>query len=116
MTGSLALHAALVSPAASGAGAPAGVEAAAQLAAQCRGMAALGTLGSLAVLCPDALTARLPHQMAPFLHSRILPLLRRSAASPCTATEWRRLRWPAGARWRLQQSSRLLGACCSGTS
>ncbi len=50
MTGSLALHAALVSPAASGAGAPAGVEAAAQLAAQCRGMAALGTLGSLAVL------------------------------------------------------------------
>ncbi|KAL4424429.1 hypothetical protein ABPG77_006367 [Micractinium sp. CCAP 211/92] len=79
MTGSLALHAALVSPAASGAGAPAGAEAAAQLAAQCRGMAALGTLGSLAVLCPDALTARLPHQMAPFLHSRILPLLRRSA-------------------------------------
>lgn len=79
MTGSLALHAALVSPAGSGAGAPAGVDAAAQLAVLCRSMAALGTLGSLAALCPDALAARLPHQMAPFLHSRILPLLRRSA-------------------------------------
>lgn len=79
MVGCLALHAALVSPAACGTGAPVGVEAAAQLAVLCRSMAALGTLGSLAALCPDALAARLPHQMAPFLHSRILPLLRRSA-------------------------------------
>ncbi|KAL4437050.1 hypothetical protein ABPG75_004189 [Micractinium tetrahymenae] len=79
MVGCLALHAALVSPAASGAGAPVGAEAAAQLAVLCRSMAALGTLGALAALCPDALAARLPHQMAPFLQSRILPLLRRSA-------------------------------------
>lgn len=78
MLGCLAFHAALTSPAGVGAAPGVAPKEAAQLGVLCRSMAALGTLGALGALCPDALARRLPHQMAPFLFSRIQPLLRRS--------------------------------------
>jgi hypothetical protein len=66
VTGCLGFHAALTSPA---------CREAPQLAVLCRSMAALATLGALG---PEALTQRLPHQMAPFFQSRMQPVLLRA--------------------------------------
>ena len=69
VAGCLGFHAALTSLA---------CREAPQLAVLCRSMAALATLGALCTLGPEALAQRLPHQMAPFFHSRMQPLLLRA--------------------------------------
>ena len=68
VAGCLGFHAALTSPA---------CREGPQLTVLCRSMAALATLGALCTLGPEALTQRLPHQMAPFFHSRMQPVLLR---------------------------------------
>ena len=78
VAGCMAFHAALCCPAGAGAAPGAPPREAAQLAVLCRSMAALGTLGALSTLCPDALAARLPRQMGGFFSARIQPVLRRA--------------------------------------
>ena len=73
LAGVLGVHAALLAPPGGGGSGPDD-----QLRVLCRSLAALATLGTLGVLCPESLARQLPQQMAPYLHSRVLPVLARA--------------------------------------